>query len=101
MHLGIIVSIKHVVEFDNICITWVGLELVARAIKAQDQSVRWLSMDIWLAVRVPCAQVHRGSVTLDTGKAAATKWTESGKPSGAGKKKPKAHLELEFKAQMV
>lgn len=101
MHLGSIVSIKHVVEFDNVCITWVGLELVARAIKAQDQSVRWLSMDISLAVRVPYAQVHRGSVTSDTGKAAATKWTESGKPSGAGKKKPKAHFELESKAQMV
>lgn len=67
MHLGSIVSIKHVVEFDNVFITWTALELVARAIKAQDQSVRWLSMNISLGVRVPYAQVHLGSVTSDTG----------------------------------
>ena len=101
MHLGSIVSIKHVVEFDNVCITWVTLEHVARAIKAQDQTVEWLSVNLLLRVRVPCSQVHGGSATSDTGKAAATKWIERGKPSGAGKRKPKAHFELESKAQIA
>ena len=92
VHLGRIAPIKHVVEFDNVGITWVPLEHVSSAIKAQEQSVRWLSVDISLTVRVPCSRVHRGSVTSDTGKAAATKWTESGKPSGVGKKKSQSTL---------
>ena len=39
MQLGDIASIKHAIEFDNIRITWVPLERIARAIEAQYQSV--------------------------------------------------------------
>ena len=70
MHLGRIASIKHFVEFDNICIARGTLKHVAGAIEAQSQSVRWLDMNLLLAGRGLVGRGHCESATGDPGYAA-------------------------------